>query len=239
MLYSTQIDAQKLMPQFEYGYGSYSMKGLRQYNESLTSNAPINSILVSDFPSGWYYRPSLLLKYKITNLGVLYTYQTTYSEVRGENDTAAYQADMNVSSHCPGLYGELSIFYSGNWTLSADASIGFIFSDLKFNEYFKSKDSVFTDQKSNYKALSYFAEPGLQIKYSYKHFDFGINAGYFITIATEAYYTNDEFRDQFSNPYTGSSIKPQWNGFRMGASVSYFIYRKTVLKPTTKYRGRR
>lgn len=72
------------MPQFEMGYGSYSMKGLKELNKNMLIHAPVSSVLLSDFPSGWYYRPSLMLKYNILNLGAVYTYQHTYSEIWGK-----------------------------------------------------------------------------------------------------------------------------------------------------------
>jgi hypothetical protein len=222
------------MLQFEYGYGLYSMKGLKEFNKGLVSNAPISSLIVADFPSEWYYRPSLMLKYKIVNLGVIYTYQATSAEISGKNDTAQYLVNFDASSHCPGFYGELSIYYIGNFTLMADASLGFIFSDLRFDEYFKMSDSVHSDKRLNYKGTSYFAEPGLQIKYSYKHFDFGLNAGYFFSIAPDAYYIDEVYRDELTNPFTNSTIKPEWSGFRLGVSVSYFIYRKTLVTPTRR-----
>jgi hypothetical protein len=234
-----ESSSQKLMFDFQAGLGTYSMTGLKNLNEGLSQNIKFEIKQLTNFKANLYYRPSVLIKFEYMNLGLIYTYQSVSSGVSGNDNTGEYRFDMLANAHCPGLFGEVNIFYVGNFSFSGNASAGLIFSDLKTSEYYILFDTVKTNEITTYKALNYFLEPGLSIKYSFKRFYFGFNAGYFITIGKEAFYSENNKQNKLYDSYNNNNVKPQWNGFRLGLSVSYFIYRKTLLKPNYKFKSRR
>lgn len=229
-----EAKAQNLMFDFQFGLGTYSMSGLKKINNNALAKIPFDTKLVSDFPAYWYYRPLVLMKFEDKNLGLIYTYQSTGSRISGKDYSGEYRFDMVVNSHCPGLYGNANVYLIGNFIFSVDASAGLNFSNLKINEYLNVFDSVITNKTTTFKALNYYFEPGLDIKYSFKHFYFGFNTGYFVTIGKEAFYTENDKQNKLYDGSNGSPIKPEWNGFRFGLSVSYYIYHKTLIKPSFK-----
>jgi hypothetical protein len=231
--------SQKLMFEFQSGLGTYSMAGLKNLNEGVTQKIPFETKQLTNFKANLYYRPSVLIKFEDLNLGLIYTYQSASSGVTGNDNTGEYRNDMVANAHCPGLFGEVTILYVDNFSFSGDASAGLVFSDLQINEYFNQYDSLITNATSTYKALNYYLEPGLSIKYSFKHFYFGFSAGYFITIGKQAFYTENDKYNKLYDSYNDTNVKPEWNGFRVGLSVSYFIYRKSLIKPNYKSKRRR
>ena len=223
--------SQKLLLDFESGIGSYSMSGLKKLNTKVAAAMPFNSKLVSNFPLNWYLRQSVLLKYEFANIGLNYVYQSTASEISGKDNSGEFNSKLEVNSHCPGIFSNAYIYLLGNFMFSVDVSAGVIFSNLKKTDYERLNDSIITNENLIYKAFSYYFEPGLNLKYKYKLLYFGLNAGYFVTIGKAAFYRDHDKQKKLYDTFNGSSIHPNWNGFRFGLSVAYYFHRKTLLKP--------
>ena len=224
MFLTNIVIGQKLMFGFQTGYGTYKMSDLKSINNDIKySNIPFDTKLVTDFQAYWYYRPSLLLKFKQNCLGLIYTFQSTGSRVSAKDYSGEYRFDMTVNSHCLGLYAD-GIFTSfGNYSINLYATGGILYSNLKINEYLGVFDTILTNQTNEFKALNYYIEPGLSLNYTYNQLLFGISAGYFFTIATEDYYSGNNKQQKLYNSYSRTTVKPDWDGFRVGLFFSYFL----------------
>jgi hypothetical protein len=221
---ANNVNGQKLMFGFQTGFGTYKMSDLRNINSDFKySNIPFDTKLVSDFPAYWYYRPSVLLKFNKNSLGIIYTFQSTGSRVSAKDYSGEYRFDMTVNSHCLGLYAEGNIKKIRNYGINLYVTGGILYSNLKIIEYLEVFDTILTEQTIVFKALNWYIEPGLNLKYTYNQLLFGITAGYFITIATEDYYTGNNKQQKLYNTYSRTTVKPDWNGLRIGLFFTYFL----------------
>jgi hypothetical protein len=78
----------------------------------------------------------------------------------------------------------------------------------------------------DFKAQNYFLEPGLGYYYSIGSFSLGLNAGYFITIGSQAFYSGDSNKNRLHNYKNQKDVIPDWNGIRAGFSILYTIRSK-------------
>ena len=110
--------------------------------------------------------------------------------------------------------------------LNLYSDVGISFSKLKLTEYFMVLDQKLTDKSYSYKAQNYFFEPGFNISNTVLFLNVGLYSGYLIGFGKQAHYTNNDKKVKLYSPETGESIKPDWNGFRFGISVSYILDRR-------------
>ena len=213
--------SQKFGIGLQTGIGTYRMSGLEDLNTYVIRNMPFDTRLVSDFPAYWYYRPSISFKFDQFSIGLLSTFQSTGSRVSAKDYSGEYRFDLKVKSHNPGIYAEVELFDKNNLHLTLSYIAGLSFSKLTMEEHSIILDQQQVNDKYKFKALNYFVEPGLNFYYQFYFLTLGINAGYFFQIGKQEYYTNDNKNAKLANPQANAPIKPDWNGFRVGASVRY------------------
>ena len=215
--------SQKFGVGFQVGHGSYSMSGLKSINSYVVHNVPIKTKIVSDFPAYWYYKPSISLNYENFSIGLLSIFQSTGSRVSAKDYSGEYRFDLKVKSHNPGIYGETALFTKPKMQLTISSIVGVSWSKLKMEEYTIIYDEVLTNEKIDFKAFSYYVEPGFNFYYRIYFMIVGINAGYFLPLEKEEFYTNDNKDHMLMSPQTNQPIKPDWNGFRVGLSFRYVL----------------
>ena len=130
LIITSEANSQKLMFDIQSGLGTYSLAGLKNLNEGVIQTIPFETKQLTNFKANLYYRPSVLIKFEDMNLGLIYTYQSVSSGVTGNDNTGEYRYDMIANAHCPGLFGEVNIFYVGNFSFSGDASAWLIFINM-------------------------------------------------------------------------------------------------------------
>jgi hypothetical protein len=207
------VNSQKIYVGMETGLGIYSMKGLKSINDEVMQYLPFNVKLVSDFPPFLYYQPTILLKNDEADIGFFYIFQSTGSRISGKDFSGEYRFDMRVKSNSFGLLGEQYILSQKKYQFSIYAKTGVAFSNLKINEYFNLGDSTLINESAVLTSKNYFLEPGLNYTILKKSLSFGINIGYLFNLSL---ILNRGYQDQ--------NI-PEWNGFRIGLSVYYTLYK--------------
>jgi hypothetical protein len=221
LLIANQVNSQTFNMGIQTGIGSYSMLGLKDLNKTVIPNLSFKAKLVSDFPPYFYYRPEFMIRYNNLNIGLVYSFQSTGSRISSKDYSGVYHFDMIVNSHTPGFKFDVDFTTEKRFRISLYSILGVSFSNLKISEYFRVSDSVLIDNSIRFKSMNYFLEPGLTYKYPYKSFVFGINVGYLIPFGNEAFYTNNNKNNKLYNESNREFIKPDWNGFRLGISVTF------------------
>jgi hypothetical protein len=230
LIIANQARSQELIIGFQTGKGTYSMSGLNDLNSAISKSLPFNTKLVSDFPSYWSYRPTFLMKFNHFSIGLSYTYQSTGSRISVKDYSGEYRFDMNINSSSPGIYGVADIVTFIGVQLSFYSMIEKSYTNLKMNEYFNVSDSLLTNQQYKFKATSYSFEPGIRISYPISFINIGINAGYSFQIGAKGFYSIENKNNILVSSTSNLPITPNWNGFRMGFSVSYKINKKALFR---------
>ncbi len=213
--------SQQIETGIQGGLGCYSMKDLKEINEITVKLIPFDTKLVHDFPPYFYYRPFILLKLKKISFGPVFTFQSTGSRISARDYSGEYLLDMVVSSNGPGIYDEIVLFDHNNLHYSFYSTFGALFSNLKMKESLVVNEESLTDEKYKFKSFNYYLEAGLKISYSYKFLDYGFSAGFQIQAGDGSFRYSENKDTKLINTETNNPVRPGWNGFRAGLSVSY------------------
>jgi hypothetical protein len=206
---------------FQTGIGTYSMKGLKNINTSVSQGLPFDTKLVADFPAYFYYRPSMIIRFKSFGVGLVYSFQSTGSRISAKDYSGEYRFDMKVNSSTPGIYCDAKLSAEDNFSFYLYSIIGPSFSNLETKEYFNVADTLLTNANYKFKAQNYYIEPGINILFSLKAFNFGLNFGYLVQFGDQAFYTGKDKKNILFDTKNQASVKPDWNGIRVGLSVFY------------------
>jgi len=218
-----QGKSQRIVAGIESGMGAFSMKGLKEFNEIGMQEVPFDTKVVEDFPMYFYYRPYILLNINNVSFGPVYTFQSTGSRVSAKDYSGEYRFDMIVNSSAPGIYGEVNLYQFNKIHSTLTSIFGFLFSNLRMKEFLKVQEEVLTDESYKFKSFNLFLEPGFKISYPVRFLNFGINAGYQIQFGIKSFHLTDNKDAKLINPESGDPVKPDWNGFRVGLSVSCLL----------------
>jgi hypothetical protein len=198
---------------FQSGLGTYNMKDLQNFNKSLLRNLPFDTRIVAEFPSYWYYQPSIAVELNNLSIGILCFYNSTGSRISGKDYSGEYYLDMKIHTNSPGIFIETDLASVSRLKFSFTSGIGFLFSRLNINEHLKVGDNILTNDDYNFKSRNYYFQPGCKASYSWKSISFEINNGYLI---------------QFGDRVFFGKVKPNWDGFRIGISVLYYFKKRLL-----------
>lgn len=221
--------SQQIETGIQVGAGSYSMADLKDINQITAKYIPFDTKLVHDFPPYFYYRPFILLKMKKISIGPVYNLQSTGSRISARDYSGEYLLDMVVSSNGPGIFDEILLFDHNNIHYSFYSTFGTLFSNLKMKESLVVNEESLTDEKYKFKSFNYYLEGGLKISYSYKFLDFGFNAGFQIQAGDGSFRYSENRDTKLINTENNTEVRPGWNGFMAGLSVSYCFQKSSEL----------
>jgi hypothetical protein len=208
---------------YQIGLGTYSMNTLKNINDQISESLPFDSKVVDNFPGYLYFRPSVSLELAGYSIGLICTFQSTGSRVSAKDFSGEYRFDTKVRSTAPGIYGEIKILSRKKSRLCVYSLAGLLFTKLKTQEYLTLQSSQVQNQNIDFKAQNFFFEPGLSYYYSIRSFSVGLNAGYFITIGSQAFYSGNSKKNALHDYKNQQDVKPDWNGIRAGFSILYTI----------------
>lgn len=221
LILTQSANPQEVKFAFQTGIGTYSMDGLKNIVDEVPNNLSYDSKVVSNFPAYIYYRPSVIMKFSNFSVGMIYTFQSTGSRVSAKDYSGEYHFDMKVHSNTPGIYSEIKIADEEIYKIYLYSIIGIAFSKLETQEYLNLFNTILTNDKHNFKAHNYFLEPGINFTHSFKSLSIGINLGYMIQFGKEAFYAGTNKKNTLFDPVNQVSVKPNWNGIRVGFTIAY------------------
>jgi hypothetical protein len=213
---------QQMNAGFSTGLGLYSMADLKSVN--VTLRPPFDSKLTSDFPPFLYFSPFYAVLIRQYAIGLTYTFQSTGSRISSRDYSGEYRLDMKVNSSNFGIYTAMNLLPAGKSRFSAYARPGIAFSNLRITEYLKVLNTVYTDDKFEFKAINFYFEPGLDYSYALTpSVSAGMNIGYYVQLGKNAFHLAEDSRYTLNNPGSGQPVKPGWSGFRFGLSLNYVL----------------
>ena len=211
-----------------------NMRDLRILNTQFKEAVPFSTKLVADFPGYWYYQPMLKVTSKKFCLGIEYSYNSTGSRISGKDYSGEYRLDMRINKKSPGLSIEYFLFSEKNFGLWLSSGGGFMFTTLNIEENLVVNDINNINDSFNFKSKIYYFQPEFKIAYPYNSLEFEFNVAYLIQIGKGIFHNEKDKNQTLVNMVTGNSIKPGWDGIKLGVTVNYILIKSKSDKSETK-----
>ncbi|RPH33915.1 MAG: hypothetical protein EHM93_02795 [Bacteroidales bacterium] len=203
---------------FQSGWGSYKMSELKDLNQYILKNNPLSPKMISNYPSYYYYRPSIIFAYKKVNFGLIFSHQSTGSRISIKDYSGEYLFDSKIKSNAFGILGEVNVDPEKKLKFILYSELGFIKTQLTLTEFLKVFDNTITDDKYYFDSKNYYIEPGFKISYPLSFISLELNIGFFQQFGKKKF----EGDKDVSLTVNGNKIKPDWSGLRFGLSF-YFV----------------
>lgn len=227
--------SQELNIGFESGTGSYSMNDLKELNNVYRGSLPFDARITENFPNYWYYRPSISYSFKKNvTLGAAWSFHSTGSRISLADYSGEYSFDMIINSSSPALF--LDFFYPvSGFRFVFGNELGMDYSNLTVNENLKI--GSYTNGSSNkFKSQSFYYEPDLKILYSVLFMKIGLSAGYHLDLQNGDIASANN-KKAFLMSSSGEKARSNWSGFRIGASLTFNMFRIFNKKPVQRSSG--
>jgi hypothetical protein len=215
--------SQELNIGLESGMGSYKMNDLKEINTLNLNSLPFEAKNVANFPSYFYYKPSLSFSFKrFLTFGASLSIQSTGSRVSYADYSGEYSFDIVISSSSPSLFVEL--FYPvSKFRIVFGNEAGIEHSKLSLNEQLRI--GVKTDKTADsFKSKNFYYEPSLKVYYPLLFMKIGLVAGYLIDLQ-KSDISSDKNKNLILTIPPDRHAQSDWSGVRLGISVTFNVLR--------------
>ncbi|QSE97422.1 hypothetical protein [Fulvivirga lutea] len=199
-------------------YGNYNMSSLKQFRNYLNSQANLKT--VDDFPSTLDIDISILYKTSQLNFGFFYSHSNTGARSGVRDYSAHYRIDIPVSSNNFGIAGEKELRINRFLSISPGIRVGYCITKVEVIDELLPSDTntqLYEKTSVEFKSSNIFINPQTKIDFKLlKHIGLVSRVGY------SAHFTEPLMIDDFEVVTdSGSQIKADWSGLRLGFGISY------------------
>ena len=222
LVLSGGLKSQEIYFGLESGIGSYSMKGLKDFNSIIFKSLPFEARQVSNYPAYFYYQPLVAVHYNWLTLGVKGGYISSGSRISSHDYSGDYLFDTRIQSFVPAVFTDIKLFtILGKISFLADLEGGILYSKLGVSEKFTMNSQLVTDYSNSFSSKNYYLEPDVKISYNLKEsLLIQFNAGYAFQFGKKVFVSS-------GNEILGTYYKtygPDWTGIRVGISLIYVLH---------------
>ncbi len=197
------------------GYGSYSMKELKDFQKSISYRSIVTLNVVQSFPPyyNWFFGGEYVLQPHV--FGIKVNGQTTGGRSTYTDYSGRVDLDMVVSEIAFGPTYKFHLLKDNqNHNLSTGCDVYLGFSQLELHE-----NTTVYDQKYEetifLNSIGAALFPNIQYRFGYKFAHFGIELGYWLGIVNGAFkYQNSEIL------YGNDKINANWSGYRIRLEIA-------------------
>jgi len=208
---------QKLKLEIGSGWGIYSMKELKEFNESILENIPVEAAITDNFPSRLYYDASInYLANQKFSMGFTYSYTTTGSRISYNDYSGELKYDDIVSGHSPGVHITI-LLRNKLLRFSQETNFSYCFTKLKIQE-----SILGTMNQLTFKSGSLHLEPRMIVSYRFSQLEIAAKIGYLIDFGSKYRY-KDDTDVILRNLMTDETIQNNWSGIRVALSIGLLL----------------
>jgi hypothetical protein len=217
----SSLFAQPMKIEAGAGLGTYSMKDLKQLNNLVLEDLPVEAKITDDFPATLSWRAGIIpFSYKAASFGMTGSYQSTGSRINYIDYSGEYKLDQVISSYDLSLLIRFKLKES-RLNLYETNYLSYAFTRLKISEMVLEESSEY-----KFKSGSLQYEPCLNLGYAFHSFEFLANLGYVIDLGGKLV-SKDGDDMKLINPETNKRMKSNWSGFRFGLSIGWIFNRRS------------
>jgi hypothetical protein len=193
---------------FSIGTSKHSMTELKDFNNYIIDNLPVNAKIVDNFPFTPFYECNLLYNFNKIFIGVSYSYHSTGSRISYIDYSGEIKIDQIISSNTIGPIVKYNFYKTGNFRYLSFISIKYQSTSYKISDYSR----IYEFEESGgekFSSQSAISNLGVEVLYLYKNY--GITAFIGFTLDFTGNFKFDG-RDEFN---------PDWSGISLGLRFSY------------------
>ncbi len=209
---------QKFKIETTLGWATYSMKDLKELNESVLKTYPVKAVITNNFPSRLYY--GIAINYIVNQgffLGLACNYNTTGSRISYKDYSGELKFDHVLSSYSPGFHVAFTINNGKHLRLSEETNISLICTKLKITEEILNEVN-----KIIFNSKSIGIEPDIVLSYKVKHVEISCKVGYLLDTKSKFKLEGDE-GIILKDISTQEVIKNNWSGIRANVSIGLLL----------------
>lgn len=207
---------------FSIGYASYNQADLKEFQEDLLTEYPVDAKITESFPPYWHYDGSF--DYLLNNefiVGLVATYGSSGGRTHYEDYSGEIRNDMLLNYVSIGaVLGIVLNPEESQWQLSLELTPAISFSKMKLKFY----NRVGTEQdfrNYSFKSTNWTLQPSLHLTRKLKNFGLNLQAGYCGTIVKGDVFLDGGYGAYLVNDSSGEKIHIDWSGFRIALGLSY------------------
>lgn len=200
-------------------YGSYSMKGLKEVQQSLfPSNIPLE--VVESFPSRTGFEFNLLRTFDRLSLGTGFSKASTGGRVSYADYSGSIMHDIIANSMMVSIQVEYALIKNEGWELFFAMRNGLAISTMTYRTTLTL--GADTDEiKNKFKSMNFALSPALGARFFYGNFFLHPEVRYESHIVKgDLTYSSDSDEELKVN---GNKVQMDWDGVRLSISLGYRI----------------
>lgn len=216
---STALKAQNILVGAGIGGGTFKMNSTKEFNQTIVDLLPFKPVLTDNFPPYFIYKAEVLYSFSnILTVGINLSTASTGARLSLADYSGKYTFDNVQKGIFPGIKVFLGKALGESNELKFSLAGGASFSTMKINEEIKVFDESNTD-KQDFNAQGLFVQPGIcYFRNIVSNIKIGVEISYYYGFE-KGYHVPNEKKQKLYNTDTGKSIKPQWDGIRLGITA--------------------
>lgn len=222
MFFYTIANSQTYQLDIQTGAGFYNMDMLKEMNSAITKQLEFPSKLVEDFPATVYLRPSISRSDEYSTLGAALSYMSSGSRISSRDYSGEYAFDMIATAITPSLQYDWHLLSNAKYRCSFRSNIGLTTTKLKIIEKLRLFESETSADELRFSSTNLSYEPGLNFAINFNDFALNLYSGYLLIVTQRPLTLSDNHDAEFRS-FNDDPVIANWNGFRIGFSLSYLV----------------
>ena len=200
-------------------YGSYSMKSLKEVQQSLfPSNIPLE--VVESFPSRAGFEINLLRTFDNLSFGMGFSQASTGGRVSYADYSGSILHDIIANNSLVSIQTEYAFLQNDSWELFVAMRNGIAISTMKYRTVL-TLGTESDEIENKFKSMNFALSPGIGARFFYRNFFLHPEARYESHIVKgDLTYTEDSDTELNVN---GNKVQMDWDGVRLSISLGYRI----------------
>jgi hypothetical protein len=216
----SSVEAQLIKYSFQFGYGSVTMTELKEYDERRISLIRLGPEQIENYPSYFYYQPSLSIGLEQIDIGFAYTYHSSGSRYSLVDYSGSYLYDSRISVNAPGILAEGILNPQRKLQFSWYGELGLLFTKLVLEETLEAGTETLIDDIDDFHATSGYLEPGMNMGYCIGMVKFYVSLGYLLQLGKGELVLDSDRSFNLAIPNSSEKVNPGWSGYRLGVGIS-------------------
>ena len=204
-----------------FGYGTYSMKELKEHQKGIQTQFPVETKITSSFPGYWYYEAGTNYRFKFNFfVGATIAYGSTGGKINYQDYSGEIDCEHKLRYIAVGLpLGYILPLKAGKMNLQFELSPSVYFGDMELEvaaEINKQREA----QSEEFKSTNIGLRPSIRLERKTGPVRIFIQAGYYLDVYRSNLTVKDNSEYYLLNNQD-EAVHTNFSGLRTAIGVSY------------------